>query len=201
MKLNAVERVLMNNPARSASQQLYESRVLERLGGRVPNGRVLEVGCGRGVGVDIIFTRFGAASVDAFDLDPEMVAKARRRLSAYGSDRVRLFVGDAIAIDASDASYDAVFDFGTIHHVPKWRDAVAEIGRVLKPGGKFYFEEVTSHALARWSYRTFLDHPTADRFSGPQFIAEVEDHGITVRGNYVERFFTDFVVGVGTKAA
>ena len=35
-----------------------------------------------------------------------------------------------------------MFDFGIIHHVPQWRRALAEVARVLKPGGRFYAEEV-----------------------------------------------------------
>ncbi|MHC1764566.1 MAG: methyltransferase domain-containing protein [Verrucomicrobiia bacterium] len=38
------------------------------------------------------------------------------------------------------ATYDAVFDFAIIHHVPNWRDALVEVNRVLRPGGVFYAE-------------------------------------------------------------
>lgn len=201
MKLNIVEKALMNNPVRALLQRHYEAPLMERLGGRAEGLRVLEVGCGRGVGTEIIFERFGAREVHAFDLDPDMVERARGRLSRYRGDRLRLYVGDAAAIEEADASFDAVFDFGTIHHVPEWRRAVAEVARVLRPGGRFFFEEVTSHALARWSYRTFLEHPAEDRFGGADFVAEVERQGILVGGNYVERFFGDFVFGVGKRAA
>lgn len=200
MKLNAVEKALMNNPVRALLQRRYEAPLLERLGGRVNGGRVLEVGCGRGVGTEIIFERFGAGVVHAFDLDPEMVGQARSRLSAYPTERLKLWVGDAAAINAEGCSYDAVFDFGIIHHVPDWRRAVSEVARVLRPGGLFFFEEVTTHALSRWSYRTFLEHPTEDRFRGGDFVAELERRGIHVGGNYVERFFGDFVIGVGRLA-
>jgi ubiquinone/menaquinone biosynthesis C-methylase UbiE len=195
MILNAVEKALMNNPVRATLQRHYEAPILEKLGGRVAGGRVLEVGCGRGVGTEIILSRFGADHVDAFDLDADMVERARRRLAGFG-DRVRLSLGDATAIAAEDSSYDAVFDFGIIHHVPDWRSAVREVSRVLRPGGRFFFEEVTQHALARWSYRRFLDHPTEDRFSGTDFVAEVERSGFRVP-RWTERFFGDFVFGVG----
>lgn len=197
MLLNRIEKALMNNPVRAMLQRHYEARLLERLGGHVDGLRVLEIGCGRGVGTEIIFKRFGASEVHAFDLDPDMVERARHRLSGYAHDRLKLFVGDAARIDAEDATYDAVFDFGIIHHVPDWQQAVSEVRRVLHPGGPFFFEEVTSYALNRWSYRTFLEHPKENRFSAAQFIAELERQGIAVKGNFIERFFGDFVFGVG----
>ncbi len=189
----------MNNPVRALVQRRHEAALMEGFGGLVEGGRVLEIGCGRGVGTEIIFERFGATEVHAFDLDPDMIARARRRLSGYSANRLSLFVGDAAAIKAEDASYDAVFDFGIIHHVPAWQRAVAEVARVLKPGGRFFFEEVTKRALDRWFYRTFLEHPKTNRFSAEEFIAELERQGIMVGEKHLEWFFGDFVVGVGRR--
>lgn len=90
--------------------------------------------------------------------------------------------------------------FGIIHHIPDWPDAVTEINRVLKPGGRFFFEEVTKIALDRWFYRTVLEHPKENRFSASEFVHELEKHNIKVGNNYVERFFGDFVIGVGVKS-
>lgn len=200
MKMNRVEKALMNNPVRALVQRRHESALMERLGGRLEGKRVLEIGCGRGVGTEIIFERFGAREVHAFDLDPNMVGRARRRLARYPPERLRLFVGDAAAMEAEDESYDAVVDFGIIHHVPGWHRAVAEVSRVLRPGGLFLFEEVTRQALSRWFYRTFLDHPPRSNwFDAREFVAEVERCGIAVGGNTVEWFFGDFVVGVGER--
>ncbi len=170
---------------------------MERLGGRVEGARVLEIGCGRGVGTGIIFDRFGARKVHAFDVDLDMIARAHSRLSEFPASRLTLFVGGAAAIEAEDASYDAVFDFAIIHHVPAWQRAVAEVARVLKPGGRFFFEEVTRQALDRWFYRTFLDHPKTNRFSAQEFIAELERQGIMVGDKQLQWFFGDFVDGVG----
>lgn len=199
MKLNAVEKLLMNNPIRSFVQRTKEAGLFERFGGKTPGQKVLEIGCGRGVGTEIILERFEADQVHAFDLDPEMIKLARKRLSAFPSERLRLFVGDAENIDAPAATYDAVFDFGIIHHVPAWRKAVGEVARVLKPDGKFYFEEVTKKALDRWSYRTFLKHPTEDRFTGVEFIDELQRNDISVGNKFEYWLFSDLVIGVGQK--
>lgn len=146
-----------------------------------PGGRALEVGCGRGVGVEIVLDTFGADAVDAFDLDPDMIDRARRRLARRGT-KVRLWVGDATRIDAPDEAYDAVFDFGIIHHVPDWRAAIAEVARVLAPGGRFYAEEVFDRALAHPVLRALLEHPTEDRFGAAAFSAALDAAGLRLRG-------------------
>ena len=167
----------MNNPVRAAIQRHFEAPRLLRMGGAMQGGRALEVGCGRGVGTELILELFGAGSVDAFDLDRRMVALARRRLGAYGS-RVRLWVGDANAISVPDATYDAVFDFAIIHHVSAWRQALAEVHRVLKPGGRFYAEEVLAPFLNNSITRLLLDHPQSDRFDSAGFLRELVASGL-----------------------
>jgi ubiquinone/menaquinone biosynthesis C-methylase UbiE len=168
MLLNRLETAAMNNPIRAAIQRHYEARRLLGMGGTMNGGVALEVGCGRGVGSELILDRFGADRVDAFDLDPRMVERARRRLAARG-DAVRIAVGDATRIAAPDQSYDAVFDFGIIHHVPVWRDALGEIYRVLRPGGRFYAEEVLEHALEHRLWARLFEHPPEDRFDCDRF--------------------------------
>lgn len=200
MKMNWVEKLAMNNPLRAYIQRHYEAPLIERLGGRTEGMKVLEVGCGRGIGTEIIFERFGAQEVHAFDIDPDMVNKARKRLVRYPPERLRLWVGDATSIEANAGTYDTVFDSWIIHHVLDWQKAVSEISRVLKPRGRFFFQEVTSHALNRLFYRLFLEHPKENRFSGEEFVSELERQGIIVKGKVVERFFGDFVFGVGFRA-
>jgi len=181
MILNRIEKALMNNAARSACQRHLEARQLLALGGRLGGGVALEVGCGGGVGVAIILERFGADRVDAFDLDPDMVALARQRLSPLAG-QVRLWTGDAANVAAPDGAYDAVFDFGIIHHVPEWRRAVHEVARVLKPGGRFYAEEMYRRFIGSALARTFTRHPEHDRFDGDEFALEVERQGLRLVG-------------------
>jgi ubiquinone/menaquinone biosynthesis C-methylase UbiE len=179
MLLNRLEKALMNNPVRASLQRRLEARWLLQMGGRMRGGVALEVGCGRGVGTGIVLDRFGASRVDAFDLDPHMVELARERLSSRG-DRVRLWTGDATRIEAADATYDAVFDFVIIHHVPRWRDALKEVFRVLKPGGRFYAEEVLAKFIHHPVWRRLLEHPMEDRFDRQGFRDGLEAAGLRV---------------------
>ena len=182
MRLNAIETALMNNPVRAAIQSRFEAERLVAMGGRLQGGRALEVGCGRGVGVELILDRFGASEVDAFDLDPRMLERARRRLRRRGA-AVRLWVGDVSAIPAPDAAYDAVFDFGIVHHVPDWRAALREVHRVLRPGGRFYAEEVFERFIANPVWRRLLEHPQDDRFDHDRFCEGLRQAGFRLVGS------------------
>ena len=81
MKLNQIEKWMMNNPIRSRMQR-REAALLLEMGGPVEDGTVLEVGCGRGVGTELILDMFGASRVDALDFDPDMVRRAKKRLTS-----------------------------------------------------------------------------------------------------------------------
>lgn len=197
MRLNMAETLLMNNPVRALVQRYYESPLLRRMGGRLDGARVLEIGCGRGAGLPILFQEFGAAMVCAIDLDPRQIRRAQRRLP----DRAVLAVASAEEIPFPDESFDAVFDFGILHHVPQWQTAVAEIRRVLKLGGRLFFEEVTRAALNRWSYRCFLNHPSENRFSEDEFVAELAAQGIALATEPHRILANDIFMGVGMRSA
>ena len=173
MKLNLVELALINNPVRGAL--LRSTMGWLRDAACAPTvDRVLEIGCGRGEGVREIARRFGPVSIDAFDLDEQQVARARERLAGQDTPLVRLWVGDAERIEAPDGAYDAVFELTILHHVPGWRRALGEIRRVLRPGGLFLFEELSSEFFADVPVmspllRRFTVHPWDTMFDFPLF--------------------------------
>lgn len=163
----------------------------------------MEIGCGSGYGTKLILDQMGAATVNAVDLDPAMVAAARHRLRRY-RDVVRIEQGGAqdlrAALGAEDGTYDAVFDFAIVHHVEEWRGALAEVERVLRPGGRLYFVEVTSAALARPSYRALFDHPEHDRFGAGQFLSELRRRGLDPGECWKTVIGSDYLFGVSRKA-
>jgi len=132
-----------------------------------------------------------------------MIECARRRLAASGLASVRLSVGNVTCIEAGDATYDAVFDFGAIHLEPQWPKAIAEVRRVLKLGGKFFFEWATG-TLLRLPYP--LTTEGFGRMKAPdpkQLMLELERSGIIVGQNFVcpsvaaATSFVGDLVGVG----
>lgn len=200
--MNRAETALINSPPRRWLQRFGEVPWLERIGGGIPPGSlVLEIGCGSGYGTQLLLDRFAPARVDAVDLDPAMLARARRRLARFG-DRVHLAQGSATdlraALDAADDTYDVVVDFAIVHHIPDWRAALDEVARVLRPGGKFVFDEVTAKALDTRTYRLLFDHPEHDRFTAEQFTTALRERGLEVGERVRTVRAGHYVLGVAT---
>jgi SAM-dependent methyltransferase len=182
MKLGKAETLLVNNWVRAELQLRVEAPLLARLSPLPAGARVLEIGCGRGVGVRAILKQFTPGEVAAFDFDPEQVERARayldRTLPREEMAKVKLARGDATHIDAPDASFDAVFDWGVVHHVDGWRPAVREVGRVLKPGGLFYYAEPTRTLVDLPLVNRIFVHPASGRFTRDEFLAELGASGL-----------------------
>jgi len=93
---------------------------------------LLEVGVG--AGTDFInWVRHGAIATGV-DLTEEGVRLTRERLELEGL-RAEVRVGDAEQLPFDDESFDLVYSYGVLHHSPDTRAAIAEVRRVLRPGG------------------------------------------------------------------
>jgi ubiquinone/menaquinone biosynthesis C-methylase UbiE len=180
MQLNWIERLFILSPLRAFLQCHLEARQLLHMGGPLPGAHVLETGCGPGFGIDLLYQRFKVARVDAFDLDPKMVSLVRRRHQVH-KRQTQLWVGNIRHIPVGGASYDAVFNFGAIHHVVRWRQALSEIARVLKPGRPFYCEEILRKYITHPVLGKLMDHPQEDRFDTPQFISALRQSGFHIQ--------------------
>jgi ubiquinone/menaquinone biosynthesis C-methylase UbiE len=99
------------------------------------HGRLLEVGSG--IGVDSIQLARCGFDVTAVDLTESAIEVARDSARRRGVS-IDFRVGNAEDLDFADGSFDAVYSFGVLHHTPDIERAVAEVHRVMKPGGKAY---------------------------------------------------------------
>ena len=102
-----------------------------------PGDRVLDAACGTG-DLALADLRAGAAAVTALDFSPRMLERARRK-----SRDVEWIEGDLLALPFADASFDAAtIGFG-IRNVADLDGALAELRRVLRPGGRLAVLEIT----------------------------------------------------------
>lgn len=199
MKLNWFEKRLMNSPIRRLMQR-QEASLLRKLGGEVAGGHVLEIGCGRGVGIEIILDFFRPLTAEAFDLDPDQVRLAKRRLEIKYRDRVKVYDASATSIPAADESFDAVFDFGVLHHIPGNSRALSEIARVLKPQGRLFFVEPLASVTLSLPGRLLTDHPPEAQFTTMELLEKLAASGLRVAGHSHAIGATE-VVGVAWKNA
>jgi len=81
------------------------------------------------------------AEPSSFGSRPEMIRKAEDYLS-FKTKADRFLTADVLNLPYGNASFDAVFGFGVLHHVPDWQSALGEISRVLKARGTYFLEEL-----------------------------------------------------------
>ncbi len=96
--------------------------------------KVLEIGCGMGC-MAMNWAQRGAL-VTAVDLNPTSVAQTRQRFAQFGLEG-DIRESDGESLPFADESFDYVYSWGVLHHTPGTRKALAEVHRVLKPGGRF----------------------------------------------------------------
>ncbi|PWK85699.1 methyltransferase family protein [Lentzea atacamensis] len=101
-----------------------------------PAGSLLEIGAGSGAMSAELLARHGDLTAVVTDFDPRMVESAQRVLAPFGA-RATARQADATALPFEDGRFDAVLSCGMLHHVGDWRAALAEVVRVLRPGGRF----------------------------------------------------------------
>lgn len=118
----------------------------------IGDGAVLDVGCGTGEIVLRLAGKYPRASFTGVDLEESHLERARERCAAFGS-RVRFQYGDALALPFADGEFDYVVCRHLVQAVPDAARVVAEIRRVLRPGGR-------AHVIAE-DYGMLLCHPTA----------------------------------------
>lgn len=118
---------------------------------------VVELGCGIGRLTAPLAHRFPSARFHAFDLTAEMLAHAPPRANVVYA------VNDGRTIPMPDGSADAAYTMLLFQHLPAEavRSYIAEVGRVLRPGGRFLFQ--------------FIDGAECEPFSHHHSLADVFD--------------------------
>src|SRR6478735_1318334 len=95
--------------------------------------RWLDVACGPGLVARGLAPRVG--EVHGVDMTPAMVDVARREAAAERLSNAVFSVGDATALDFADATFDGAVTRFSLHHIPLPGRVVAEMARVVRPGG------------------------------------------------------------------
>jgi ubiquinone/menaquinone biosynthesis C-methylase UbiE len=111
--------------------------------------RILDVGCGTGVFAGRMHAAFPHAQVWGVDLVPGMLARGSERWRRF-AERVHPVQGDSERLPFADDSFDFVTCANSFHHYPHQDRAVAEMHRVLRPGGRLLL--IDGYRDAPWGW-------------------------------------------------
>ena len=177
----------MNNPLRELVQEYVEIKELRRLSQLSTGLKVLEIGCGNGWGTKLIKKYFNPSEIRAIDLDPKMIDIAKK---SNKDSRITFSIADATKLPYKDNSFDAIFDFGIIHHIPDWKNCLSELKRVLKPSGQLLIEDLSIETFETpfgKLMRKVLAHPYSAMYKRSEFIQHLKSIGFTI-SNYRLRY-------------
>lgn len=179
-RMSALERLMILSPVRAWLQRA-EVAAFHRWSALEPGAALLEAGCGDGVSTALLSQTFRPRRLVAFDYDPSMVERARRRLHRLPpTSPVELASADATRMPFANRQFDAVFEVGVVHHVPDWRAALREVGRVLRRDGLLFFAEPSRGRLTRGLYR-FIPHDRNSIFSAKELVEALSNAGLELR--------------------
>jgi len=108
--------------------------------------RLLDVGCGGGLLAEE-FDRIGC-QVTGIDLSHSSLQAAKTHASSSGA-QIRYLAGSAALLPFPDEHFDVVACADVLEHIPNWPEAIAEISRVLRPGGLFLFDTI-NRTIQSW---------------------------------------------------
>jgi SAM-dependent methyltransferase len=122
-------------PAQPATAywRAIEIDVLAQAG--IPDGLGLDLGCGDGILTDILFQRMGRTP-NLVGIDPDPLETAAAAKYDFYS-RIHTCPGNAIP--EADGIFDYVISNSVLEHIPDLEPVIAEVGRLLKPGGRFFY--------------------------------------------------------------
>jgi len=150
------------------------------------SGTALDVACGTGDLALALATARPLARVHGVDASAQMIAQATARRGTDQAGSPMFTVGDLTRLELADESFDLVTAGYALRNVPDWRTGLAELARVLRPGGRlltldFYRPE---SALWRAAFLAYL------RVAGD--LVGLRWHGRAVVYGYIARSIRDF---------
>jgi ubiquinone/menaquinone biosynthesis C-methylase UbiE len=153
-------RLLLGVMARETAR--FNDEVLDALA-IAPGEHVLEIGFGHGRTLTVAADRSPDARFAGLDIAATAARAAQRRCRALvAAGRLDLRVGDGRALPWPDAAFDAAFTVHTLYFWPDPERHLAELARVLRPGGRFVlgFRERTDDAIRRFPPPTYRFYST-----------------------------------------
>ncbi len=177
--MDNLEKIFVNSPLRRLMERYLEfdalRKMLESNHISLSGKTILEAGCGSGYGLKLLYEAFKPAKLFGFDILPAEVELAhQRKIPAIIS------VDSVVHTKFPSDTFDAVFEFTVLHHIPQWRQAMEEICRLLHPNGVFLASDLDKETTDFFEKTTGVKHPKDAQFEWPEFMHGLRNAGFEI---------------------
>jgi ubiquinone/menaquinone biosynthesis C-methylase UbiE len=171
--------IFSSNIMTKANAIKYE-RMIENLDVR-PNDKLLEIGYGPGIGINIIAQRCSSCTIHGIDFSRLMYNRANKCNKPYIGDKVQLQLGDFLKMPIDSNSYDKIFCLNVIYFWENLMEPFKKIISILKPGGAFHIYMATKEMLGRAPDEIF------NKYSIEQVIESLNSAGFVDVDTYFDK--------------
>jgi ubiquinone/menaquinone biosynthesis C-methylase UbiE len=180
MKMNQFETFLMKF---DLGRKIYLRGIVQKLqeiSQLPPNKKILEIGCGNGIGTRLIHEYFQPSELIATEYDESLVEVTKEKVKDLN---ILVEQADATKFRFTNNEFDAVVGLSVIHHIPNWEEALDELHRIIKPNGLLIIKELSIDTFSTFFgriSRKFVEHPYDEMFSKDEFINYLKQKGFII---------------------
>jgi len=164
--------------------KIYWSSLLDKIFNDVDAGdTVLEVACGTGLVALKVAER--VSKVSGIDISAPMIDEAKKKMREKGVDNVEFYMEDAYSLRFGNDAFDKVICNNALQNMKYPQKALAEIKRVIKPGGRFIsatvgFGEAPIYKMLFTIFKPFIKLPVFHKLNLEETADMIRDSGFSI---------------------
>jgi cyclopropane fatty-acyl-phospholipid synthase-like methyltransferase len=162
----------------------YE-KIIKNLGLH-PNDKVLEIGYGPGIGINMIARKCDSCVIHGIDFSELMYKRASSYNKQYIGDKVQLQFGDFLQMPIDSALYDKIFCLNVVYFWNNLMEPFQKVISLLKPGGTFHIYMATKEMLKRATPGVFNKYSVEEIVESLRLAGFAEVENILDKGYYIK---------------
>lgn len=167
----------LREDAQSYVERLLNDKI-ETVRRHAGQGLLVDLCCGNGE--HLFALQEGGVDSLGIDFSRPFIDHAREQVSKRNLSNIRFEVGDARSLPLADVSVGTLYSFSSLYMIPGLGEAIREVARVLRPGGRCIFDLANSQSLNAICVRAYKDLPPSFHLPVAEMKALCTQNGLRI---------------------